>query len=56
MLVIRLLELLGLRPYLILDDAAKEDFEGVPQHCLNAVLVGLSVSDFTYPKFNAALK
>ncbi|XP_033100618.1 haloacid dehalogenase-like hydrolase domain-containing protein 2 [Anneissia japonica] len=50
----QLVENQNLRPMLLLDDCALEDFEGISQENPNAVLVGLAPQHFNYEKLNSA--
>ena len=46
----------GLRPLLLLEDSAAEEFSGVDFSDPNCVLVGLAPSHFHYDKLNQAFK
>ena len=46
----------ALRPLLLLEESAKEDFKGVPTKDLNAVVVGLAPSLFDYSHLNEAFR
>ena len=52
----RMLEREGLRPMLLLEDSAKEDFEGVNCDQPNSVVVGLAPSLCDYHHLNDAFK
>lgn len=45
-----------LRPMLLLEETAKEDFEGIPQDDPNAVVIGLSPNSFNYEHLNQAFR
>ncbi|CEP09591.1 hypothetical protein [Parasitella parasitica] len=45
-----------LRPYLIMEDEAMEEFEGIETTNPNAVVVGLAPSKFNYEKLNEAFR
>ncbi|XP_071942439.1 haloacid dehalogenase-like hydrolase domain-containing protein 2 isoform X2 [Antedon mediterranea] len=45
-----------LRPMLLLEDEALEDFEGISQENLNSVVVGLAPGCFNYEKLNVAFR
>jgi hypothetical protein len=52
-----LIESLGLRPLLLLEDAALEDFKDMDiSEPLNAVVVGLAPSRFDYDTMNKAFR
>ena len=46
----------GLRPLLLLEDSAAEEFSGIDLTNPNCVLVGLAPSQFQYDKLNQAFK
>lgn len=46
----------GLRPLLMLEETAKEDFEGISEDNPNAVIVGLAPSIFNYENMNHAFR
>ncbi|XP_055873339.1 haloacid dehalogenase-like hydrolase domain-containing protein 2 isoform X3 [Biomphalaria glabrata] len=45
-----------LRPFFLIDKRALEDFEGVPTHDPNAVVVGLAPDEFHYENMNKAMR
>ncbi|XP_059159275.1 haloacid dehalogenase-like hydrolase domain-containing protein 2 isoform X2 [Physella acuta] len=45
-----------LRPFFMIDKNALEDFEGVPTHDPNAVLIGLAPEEFNYENMNKAMR
>nr|CAB3252202.1 haloacid dehalogenase-like hydrolase domain-containing protein 2 [Phallusia mammillata] len=51
----RLVESKGMRPYLMLTDSAKQDFEGLTTDEPNCVVMGLSPGHFEYESMNKAL-
>ncbi|VDO89086.1 unnamed protein product [Heligmosomoides polygyrus] len=52
----KLVEQQSLRPMLMLEEEAKEDFEGVDTSDPNAVVVGLAPSEFHFERLNDAFK
>ena len=46
----------ALRPLLLLEESAKEDFNGVSTEVLNSVVVGLAPSMFDYSHLNKAFR
>ncbi|KAJ3298726.1 Haloacid dehalogenase-like hydrolase domain-containing protein 2 [Borealophlyctis nickersoniae] len=52
----RLVESLGVRPLLFLEDQALEEFEGIETKDPNAVVVGLSPKNFHYDKLTEAMR
>ncbi len=52
----RLVESKHVRPLLLLEESAKEDFEGVNQKFPNAVVIGLAPSCFHYEQMNEAFR
>ncbi|PSC69360.1 haloacid dehalogenase-like hydrolase domain-containing 2 [Micractinium conductrix] len=52
----RLLEARQLRPFMLLHPKALPDFEGLPTHEPNCVVVGLAKEAFTYENLNAAAR
>lgn len=51
-----LVERKKLRPYLMLEDTAEEDFEGICTDDPNAVVIGLAPSKFHYDNINKAFR
>lgn len=52
----QLIDQRNLRPYMLVADAAKEDFDGVSCENENAVLVGLAPEYFNYEHMTAAFR
>lgn len=52
----QLVEKLGVRPFLMLDQRALEDFEGLDQSNPDAVLIGLAPDNFNYETMNKAFR
>ncbi|KAK7095941.1 haloacid dehalogenase-like hydrolase domain-containing protein 2 isoform X2 [Littorina saxatilis] len=52
----KLIEQKNVRPLLMVDDKALEDFEGIPRENPNAVVVGLAPDKFDYNTMNAAFR
>ncbi|XP_042877540.1 haloacid dehalogenase-like hydrolase domain-containing protein 2 [Penaeus japonicus] len=52
----QLIDKRNLRPYMLIADAAKEEFNDLPSENLNSVLVGLAPEKFDYEHLTAAFK
>jgi len=52
----RFVDARGFRPFLLMEESAKEDFKGISEADPNAVVVGLAPSDFYYDKLNQAFR
>ena len=52
----RLLEVESLRPFCLLQDEAKEDFDGLEMTEPNAVVIGLSPDSLNYESLNKAFR
>lgn len=52
----KLIDTRKLSPLMLLDDRALEDFQGVPQHKLDSVLIGLAPEKFNYSYLNEAFR
>ncbi|XP_005103194.1 haloacid dehalogenase-like hydrolase domain-containing protein 2 isoform X2 [Aplysia californica] len=52
----QLVDAQNLRPYLLVDEKAMEDFEGVPQEDPNSVVVGLAPDRMNYEDLNTAMR
>ncbi|KAI0237154.1 Haloacid dehalogenase-like hydrolase domain-containing protein 2 [Lamellibrachia satsuma] len=52
----QLVETKQVRPFLLLEDSAKEDFKGITEEDPNAVVVGLAPSCFNYNYMNQAFR
>ncbi|XP_062587395.1 haloacid dehalogenase-like hydrolase domain-containing protein 2 [Saccostrea cucullata] len=53
---VKLIKRKSLRPFLLVDDRALEDFEGIDTKSPNAVVVGLAPEKFEYGKLNQAFR
>ncbi|XP_042209735.1 haloacid dehalogenase-like hydrolase domain-containing protein 2 isoform X2 [Homarus americanus] len=52
----QLIDKQNLQPYMLIDDAAKEDFSGISSENHNAVLVGLAPDKFNYEQMTTAFR